>query len=126
MSKRRIAPPELVEKYTAKGEFVIPTKIKAGTTLLVETHEQIYEVNARENGLFVTSYGKMFTGRDRKCYIDGCIHGQSGILFADLILEGMHLAMVIQGVGSYTTGRVLSVCLRGKGWHFEPWTKKTL
>ena len=109
----------MVEQAKEGGHYIVPTSVKPGTTLYIETNEQIYEIVARKEGFFVSSYGKMFRGSNKKCFIDGCVHGISGILFADLILQGMHLALVIEDVGRYTTGRVLSVGLKGKGWKYD-------
>lgn len=122
MKKERMYPsPEVLEEAHKEG-VIEPSKIKPGTTILIETNKHVFEFTLENNGrMYVTTSNTEIVPPHTECKIAGCTD-EKGTLFADMIVKEKHLIInLVPQHSRYVTGLVRSASIRGEDWSFELW-----
>jgi hypothetical protein len=105
---------------TKRDEGVIePARLATGTTLLLESNAQVYELSIREGGLISA------VGCGKRGFLQQIVEfvgslDQRGTLFAGLIVKDYHMVLKID-TGRYVTGCIRSASIRGPGYSYELW-----
>jgi hypothetical protein len=102
-----------------KMGVIEPTKLRRGTTLIIETTAKIFEFEMLGGGrALVRSSGKDFK-KNRPCQIVGSL-SKDGTLFADMLVYEKHMIISLPK-GRHVTGLIRSASVKGPGWSYELW-----